>query len=276
MWGVANWWVRPGWSWSPACRTCAPRTPCSRRCCGAGAPSRLPAACTRTRSSLGCASCGGSWPSPTSIRGAGDRRTWRSGPCRSPASGISPRRRSAATRSTCACSASTSPIPATAGDPRARTPSAPATIRCRSATSGTRSRTSTTTRAVPRRGPSAGRSCRCSSTSRTTRWSVRSPRGARGCSPPTGTRRCSRSSTGGGCAGQRRPSSIWSTSAPTRPRRSSAGSACCTSATARRPVARRLGGAMCCRSWVGRSTRWWTTSRTSGPASAFSITRRCG
>ena len=57
----------------------------------------------------------------------------------------------------------------------------------------------------------------------------------------TGTPLCSRSSTAGGCAGLRRRSWIWLTGAAIRPRRSSAGTGCCTSATARRCAVSRPG-----------------------------------
>src|SRR5664280_1765310 len=70
--------------------------------------------------------------------------------------------------------------------PPASSPSA--RIRRRSATSGTRSRTSTTTRAARRLVRSVGRSCSGFSTTPTSRWTARSRPSARARWRPTGTR----------------------------------------------------------------------------------------
>ena len=61
--------------------------------------------------------------------------------------------------------------------------------------------------------------------------------------PPTGTPRCSRSSTRGDCGAPRHPNWIWLTGAGTQPRRSSAGSGCCMSGMARRCAGSHRGAA---------------------------------
>ena len=66
------------------------------------------------------------------------------------------------------------------------------------------------------------------------------------------------------------------TSAPTRPRRSWAGSGCCRSAGARRPRAARRGGAMSAPSCPGRRRSSPSTWPRSVPATAATPTRRCG
>ena len=65
------------------------------------------------------------------------------------------------------------PTPGTGGRRRARRSSVRGSIRWRSAMSGTRSRTSTTTRAIPRRGRSPARRCSGSWTTPTSRWTGR-------------------------------------------------------------------------------------------------------
>jgi integrase/recombinase XerC len=79
-----------------------------------------------------------------------------------------------------------------------------------------------------------------------------------------------------GCAAPRPRNWIWPAGAATRRRQSSAGSGCCTSATARPSGASRPAGATSPRSWAGPSTRWPTMSRTSGPGSAALVIRHCG
>ena len=113
----------------------------------------------------------------------------------------------------------------------------------RSATSGTPPTTSPTTRATRRGGRSPARSCRRSSTTPTSGWRPPGAQAARAGWRRGGTRRCSRSSTRGVCAGGRRRCWTRPTSPPTRRRRSSAASGCCRCATARRCGAARRGGA---------------------------------
>ena len=177
--------------------------------------------------------CGGSWRSPTSTRGAGGRVTSRSGPSPCVANITSPRPPSGATRSTlrlfseyltdarygwvAACEeafgAGAHPVPIChewntiahlsdyEGNPEARPFTREELQRFLDYADDQ----------VERAVASGARA----------RW------------PPTGTPPCSRSSTAGGCAAPRRPSSISSTGAPTRPRPSSPASACSTSVTAR-------------------------------------------
>jgi len=71
---------------------------------------------------------------------------------------------------------------------------------------------------------------------------VAKAKGCFGCLP---RRHCSRSSTRGRCVAPRRPSLTWRTGAATRRRRSSAGTGCCTCATARRYEVSHHDGATC-------------------------------
>src|SRR6266700_1942599 len=169
----------------------------SRRCCADGVLSRRPGGCGKTRSRRGSGWSAGSASSPTSTRGRGRRGTWMSRRCTWSPSGIWRPRRPGRIRAASASSASSWSTPATDGQWRVSGSSVRGAIRWRSAMSGTRSPISTTTKAIPRPGRSPARSCSGSWTTPMSRWTAQSGPGARERWQPTGTRRWSRSCTGG-------------------------------------------------------------------------------
>ena len=153
------------------------------------------------------------------------------------------RRRSAATRPICGCSASTSATAATAGRRRARRRSGRGhpvpichewnTIAHLNDYEGRPGGAAVHPRgvaAVPRLRRRAGRAGGAGET-----------QGRAGRLP--GRHAVQGDLRRGGCGAPRRRSWMWSTGAATRRRRSSAGSGCCTSATARRCAGSRRGGA---------------------------------
>ena len=153
-WGGVIWRVRRTWSWSPGWCSCVPRTRWSRRCCGAGGPSRRRAGCGGHDRAAGAAGA------PVLEFTNEYPWHWAPGACgrvdavadRREASGAvdDPRLpdRSAAVQRV----PDRRPV-RLGGGVREGVRHA---SRCRSATSGTRSRTSTTTRATRRRGRSPG------------------------------------------------------------------------------------------------------------------------
>ena len=179
-----------------------------RRCCAAGGRSRRRAGCARTPSRRGSSWCAGSSGSPTSTRGAGC-------PAHVDEWSLSLMTESHLAPSTIrGYQTDLRLFSEFLSDARygwvlcARSSSGRGCTRCRSATSGTRSPTSTTMRAIRKRGRSPVRSCSGSSTTPTIRSSALCGRNARARWPLTGTRRFSRWCMRGGCGAPRRRSWI--------------------------------------------------------------------